>query len=70
MKFDCSGSNCDLSKVMLQVVMMPSSVRLAKLRLSLVEVHHGPGGVSGHGFGTPPHGPAGQRQCRGLAQYD
>jgi hypothetical protein len=34
--------------------------------VSLVGAHHGPGGGSGHGFGTPPRGPAGQRQTRGL----
>jgi hypothetical protein len=38
--------------------------------VSLVGAHHGPGGASGHGFGTPRRGPAGQRQSRGLDQYD
>jgi hypothetical protein len=28
--------------------------------VSLVGAHHGPEGVSGHSFGTPPRGPAGQ----------
>jgi hypothetical protein len=50
--------------------MMPSSMRLAELRLRLVRAHHGPGGALGHSFGTPPRGPAGQRQSRGLDQYD
>jgi hypothetical protein len=38
--------------------------------VSLAGAHHGPEGVSGHCFGTPPCGPAGQRQSRGLIQYD
>jgi hypothetical protein len=38
--------------------------------VSLVWVHHGPGGASGHSFGTPPCGPAGQWQSQGLDQYD
>jgi hypothetical protein len=50
--------------------MMPSSMRLTELRLSLVGAHHGPEGMSGHNFGTPPHGPTGQRQTWGLDQYD
>jgi hypothetical protein len=38
--------------------------------VSLEGAYHGPGGASGHGFGTPPRGPAGQRRSRGLDQYD
>jgi hypothetical protein len=38
--------------------------------VSLVGAHRVPGGASGHSFGTPPTGPAGQRQSRGLDQYD
>jgi hypothetical protein len=34
--------------------------------VSLVGAHHGPGGASGHSFGTPPRGTAGQRQSWGL----
>jgi hypothetical protein len=34
--------------------------------VSLVEAHHGPGGESGHSFGTPPRRPAGECQSRGL----
>jgi hypothetical protein len=52
---------------MLQVVMMPPSARLAELRPCLVGAHLGPGSASWHGFGTPPRGPAGQRQPRCLA---
>jgi hypothetical protein len=40
------------------------------MAVSPVGAHHGPGGASGHSFGTPPRGPAGQRQSRGLDQYD
>jgi hypothetical protein len=38
--------------------------------VSLVGTHRGPGDVLGHSFGTPPRGPAGQRQSRRLDQYD
>lgn len=34
--------------------------------MSLMGAHHGPGGASGHSFGTPPRGPAWQIQCQGL----
>jgi hypothetical protein len=40
------------------------------MSVSLVGAHHGPRDASGHGFGTAPRGPAGQRQSRGLDQYD
>jgi hypothetical protein len=36
------------------------------MAVSLVGAHHGPGGVSGHSFGIPTCGPAGQRQSRSL----
>jgi hypothetical protein len=42
------------------VLMTPSSMRLAELRLSLVGAHHGAEDVLEHSFGTP-RGPAGQR---------
>jgi hypothetical protein len=38
--------------------------------VSLVGVHHIPEGASGRSFGTPPRGPAGQRQSHVLDQYD
>jgi hypothetical protein len=38
--------------------------------VSLVGVHHRPEGASGHSFGTPPSGPAVERQSRGLDWYD
>jgi hypothetical protein len=38
--------------------------------VSLVGVHHGPEGTSGHTFGTPPRGLTEQCQSQGLAQYD
>jgi hypothetical protein len=50
--------------------MTSSSMRLAELRLSLVGAHYGPGGASGHSFGTPAAGTARQHQSRGLDYYD
>jgi hypothetical protein len=38
--------------------------------VSLVGAHQRTGFASGHSFGTPPHGPAGQRQSWGLDWYD
>jgi hypothetical protein len=38
--------------------------------VSLVGTHHGPGDALGLSFGTPPRGPAGQRQSRRQDQYD
>jgi hypothetical protein len=37
---------------------------------SLVGAIQRPGVASGHSFGTPLRGPAGQRQSRGLDDYD
>jgi hypothetical protein len=37
---------------------------------SSVGAHLRPGFAPGHSFGTPPRGPAGQRQSRGLDRYD
>jgi hypothetical protein len=36
------------------------------MAMSLVAVHHGQGGASGHSFGTHPCRPAGQHQTWGL----
>jgi hypothetical protein len=52
---------------MLQVVMMPPSVRMAEIRPCLVGAHLGPGIASWHGFETLPGGSAGQRQPRYFA---
>jgi hypothetical protein len=60
-------SNCNLFKV---YVTGSNDAILNKVdqttAVSLVEVHHGPGCALGHSFATPPCGPAGQCQSRGL----
>jgi hypothetical protein len=38
--------------------------------VSSVGAHLRPGFALGHSFGTPPRGPAGQRQSQGLDWYD
>jgi hypothetical protein len=38
--------------------------------VSLVGGHQRPGVTSGHSFGPPRRGPAGQHQSRGLDQHD
>jgi hypothetical protein len=59
------------SESLLLVVMMPSSVRLAELGLSnWWGSDPDQRDASEHRFGTPPRGPAGQRQSWGLDYSD
>jgi hypothetical protein len=50
--------------------MTPSSMRAVELQLCLCGGAFKPGLALGHSFGTPPRGPAGQRQSPGLDLYD
>jgi hypothetical protein len=59
------------SESLLRLVMMPSSMRLAELRLCIWWGRDpDQGDASEHRLGTPPRGPAGQRQSWGLDYSD